>query len=474
MSSTPFDQSPDWVNDAVFYQIFPERFANGDGSINPPDVESWNATPTRDNFLGGDFKGMIENLDHIVDLGANAIYLTPIFQADTNHRYDATDYFSIDGRLGGLSAFREFLHAAHERGLKVVLDAVFNHCGEGHWAFRDVVEKESHSRYVNWFSVEGFPVQSHPEPNYRTCSGCYYLPKWNAYNPEVKSYLFAVAEHWLKEGIDGWRLDVPYFINHTFWREFRQVVRSVSPDAYIVAEEWRDPVEWLDGTLADGTMNYTLRDQILAFTADQSLSAQDVAAAMNALNERIPSGHHSAMLNLLGSHDTERVLTRHGGDSTSTGLAYALMFAAGGAPMIYYGDEVGMVGDNDPGCRAGMVWARSQWNTKLLELIKNWTKFRARRRELRRGQEQWHAITSETLAVTRWLADSCTMVLVNRGNTPTTLDRSTVTALSPQGSPKDLAQWTIEHELGMTQENSDSSITVAPNSCLVLTGEARR
>ena len=413
--------APDWLADAVFYQIFPERFANGDPSLDPPDVMPWDSEPTRDNFLGGDLQGIVDHLDHIASLGANALYLTPIFEARTNHRYDAVDYFTVDHRLGDLDAFRRLLDACHSRGIRVVLDAVLNHCGEGHWAFQDVIDHEADSRYVNWFSVEGFPVTTHPEPNYRTCSGCWYLPKWNAYNPEVREHHFEVARYWIEQGIDGWRLDVPYFINRTFWRDFREVVKPLGEDLYIVAEEWRDPEEWLRGDLADGTMNYTLRDLVLGFTADRSLDAFALAEGLNRLRERIPAGYHHGMLNLLGSHDTERVLTRHGGDPEAALLAYTLLFAAEGAPMLYYGNEVGMTGENDPGCRAGMVWEESRWSAALLVRLRELAARRAATAALRRGTQQVRAIDPDTVLLMRTHGDAATAAIVHRG-TGITLD----------------------------------------------------
>lgn len=409
--------TPDWLADAIFYQIFPERFANGDPALDPPGVELWGAEPTRENFFGGDLAGITERLDHVVSIGANAIYLTPIFEADTNHRYDAKDYFAIDHRLGDLDAFRRFLDAAHQRGIRVVLDAVFNHCGNGHAAFQDVVEKEAASEYVNWFSIEGFPVTAHPVPNYRTCSGCYYLPKWNAYNPEVRAHHYAVARYWIEQGIDGWRLDVPYFINHTFWRGFRDVVKGLGEDLYIVAEEWRDPEQWLQGDLADGTMNYTLRDLVLGFTADRSIDAPAFATGMNTLRDRIPHGFHTGMLNLLGSHDTERVLTRHGEDQRAALRAYGLLFAAEGAPMLYYGDEVGLTGDNDPGCRGTMPWSESDWSHELLNRLRSLSQARAETPALRRGTQEVRALGDDTVLVIRQAEDCETaVVIVHRGD----------------------------------------------------------
>ncbi|MDF1478706.1 glycoside hydrolase family 13 protein [Leifsonia sp. H3M29-4] len=415
--------TPDWLADAVFYQIFPERFANGDPALDPPGVEPWGAEPTRDNFFGGDLAGITGHLDHIVSLGANAIYLTPIFEADTNHRYDAKDYFAIDHRLGDLDAFKAFLDAAHSRGIRVVLDAVLNHCGDGHWAFRDVVEKEAASEYVNWFSVESFPVQPHPEPNYRTCSGCYYLPKWNAYNPEVREHHYKVARYWIEQGVDGWRLDVPYFINDNFWRGFRDVVKGIDENLYIVAEEWRAPEHWLQGDLADGTMNYTLRDLVLGFVADRAIDAQQFAEGMNELTARVPEAARPAMLNLLGSHDTERLVTRLGGDLDAVKLCYALLLMAQGAPMIYYGDEVGLTGDNDPGCRGTMPWDQADWNHDLLTHLRELVALRAEHPSLRRGAQHVASLGDDVAIMTRTAADGEAVTLVvNRSAEPVMLD----------------------------------------------------
>jgi len=407
--------APDWLADATFYQIFPDRFANGDPTLDPPDVVPWDCAPTRENFFGGDLQGIVDHLDHLTSLGVNALYLTPIFEAGTNHRYDAKDYFTIDHRLGDLEAFRRLLDAAHARGIRVVLDAVLNHSGDGHWAFRDVVENEERSPYVNWYSVEGFPVVSHPEPNYRTCSGCYYLPKWNAYNPEVREHHHRVARYWVEQGIDGWRLDVPYFLNHTFWRGFHDVVKRMDEDLYIVAEEWREPEQWLQGDIADGTMNYTLRDLVLGFTADRTVDAYALADGMNRLRDRIPDGYHHGMLNLLGSHDTERVLTRHRGDEESTLLAHTLLFAAQGAPMLYYGDEVGMTGENDPGCRGAMPWDPARWSARLLGSVRALAAARAADAPLRRGVQDVRAVDDDTVLVSRTLGTARTVAVVHRG-----------------------------------------------------------
>src|ERR1700755_2176452 len=191
------EQVPAWVRAAVFYQIFPERFANAAPANDPPGALPWGGEPSRENFFGGDLQGIIDHLDHVRDLGATALYLTPVFAADTNHRYDCVDYERIDPHLGALDACRRLAAAAHERGLRIVLDAVFNHCGMGHWAFQDVVARGADSPYVNWFYVEDLPVVVDAAAfNYATCGGAYYLPKWNVHNPEVRAHLFEVTREW--------------------------------------------------------------------------------------------------------------------------------------------------------------------------------------------------------------------------------------------------------------------------------------
>ena len=203
---------PDWVNDAIFYQIFPDRFRNGDPSNDPPGVEPWGAEPTRENFFGGDLAGVTEGLPYIKELGCNALYLNPIFQAGTNHRYDTDDYFEIDPALGDDADFDRLITRAHELGVRVVLDGVFNHCGVGFAPFSDVVVNGLDSRYRGWFDVYDFPVRVGEPANYATCGGAHYLPRLNTREPEVEAFIHEVALHWLSRGIDGWRLDVPYEI----------------------------------------------------------------------------------------------------------------------------------------------------------------------------------------------------------------------------------------------------------------------
>ena len=413
---------PDWVRDAFFYQIFPERFDNADPSTDPADVEPWGQPPTRDNFFGGDLPGITRRLGHLKDLGANAIYLTPVFAAATNHRYDAIDYNRIDPLLGGDAAFEAFLGNAHAADIRVVLDAVFHHCGDQHPYFRDVVQRGADSPYVNWFSVAGFPVTSTPEPNYLTCSGCHYLPKLNVHNPEVREYLFNAASKWMNSGIDGWRLDVPYMLeNPHFWSQFQTLVKQHDPDLYVVAEVWEKATEWVDGTTSDGAMNYRLRDAILNFVSEWRGGGETFAADLEAIDTEIPAQAKGLMLNLLGSHDTERVLTHCGGDVDAAKLAYALMFTAEGAPMIYYGDEIGLTGFNDPDCRGCMPWDESGWNHDLRSWIQTLARIRRDHVALRRGSEATIQASESTIVRARVHESEEILVLANRGRVPATV-----------------------------------------------------
>jgi cyclomaltodextrinase len=357
-------QAPDWVQDAIFYQVFPDRFSNGDPRNDPPGTQPWGSPPTKDNFLGGDLQGIQDRLPYLQDLGVNALYLTPIFQARSNHKYDTCDYLRIDPAFGDEGLLCQLVEDAHQRGIRVILDAVLNHCGDCFWAFEDVRLHGSASPYANWFYPQSFPLTQDPL-NYQTCGGEAYLPKLNLENPEVRKFLLQVGRHWIDTcGIDGWRLDVPWKAPMDFWREFRTAVKSANPQAYIVAETWRDTAHWLQGDTCDGTMNYPLRDYILDYCVRDTMDAEDFDYFTHRL--RIQNGDANRyQLNLLGSHDTPRLLTLCGRDVQRAVLAVTAQFTLPGVPMIYYGDEVGLEGDNDPDCRRTMPWDPTQWNTQL-------------------------------------------------------------------------------------------------------------
>ncbi len=403
---------PGWVQGSVFYQIFPERFSNGDSTNDPPGTLAWGGPPATDSFFGGDLQGILDRLPYLEGLGVNALYLTPVFKARSNHKYDTSDYLQVDPAFGDMALLRRLVSAAHQVGMRVVLDAVFNHCGDSFWAFEDLVSRGPDSPYKEWFFPRAFPVRQE-NPNYQTCGGAGFLPKLNVDHPEVRKYLLEVATYWIEQaGIDGWRLDVPWKAPLDFWRQFRTAVRRANPEAYIVAEAWRDPAPWLAGDTCDGIMNYPLRDYILDFCARDTMDAEDFSYFCGRLFEEYGEFAMS-QLNLLGSHDTARLLTVCCGDVERARLAMVAQFTLPGVPMVYYGDEVGMEGGNDPDCRRCMEWDPARWNSRLYDTIRRLIRCRRDHPALQSGRFEPLLAFNGLYAFRRLLAEDEVVVVIN-------------------------------------------------------------
>ncbi len=404
--------TPQWVKDAIFYQIFPERFANGDKRNDPPNTVPWDSKPTRDNFFGGDIQGIIEKLPYLEELGINAIYLNPVFKAETNHKYDTCDYFAIDPSLGSQESIAVLVKEAHKRNIRVIFDAVFNHCGEGFWAFQDIKTNGSNSKYNDWFFINSHPIISDP-PNYQTCGDTSYLPKLNTTNPEVEKHLLDAATYWIKQtDIDGWRLDVPWKTHLEFWRKFRSAVKRIKPEAYIVGEVWRGPEDWLNGNTCDGVMNYPLREYILDYCVRDHMDAEDFDYELGRLRN-IHGDTAPYQLNLLGSHDTPRIRTLCNQDSKRLILALVFQFTYIGAPMVYYGDEIGLTGENDPDCRKTMPWTSSKWDQNLLRTHKTLISIRNKFEVLRHGNFESLFIFNSIFAYRRYLDEQEIIIILN-------------------------------------------------------------
>jgi neopullulanase len=417
-TSDPFT-TPEWVKDAVFYQIFPERFANGDQRTDPENVQPWGTPPTPSNFMGGDLAGITERLDYLAELGITALYLNPIFHASSNHKYNTYDYFAIDPHFGDLAAFHRLIEQAHARDMRVILDGVFNHCGRGFFAFHNLLESGEASPYRHWFHVERFPLHPYNESkpaNYYSWWNIRSLPKFNTDHPPTRRYLLDIARYWIEQGADGWRLDVPNEIaDHAFWREFRQVVKQANPQAYIVGEIWLDATPWLDGTQFDAVMNYLLRDLCRDFLAYETLSVEEFASGIEELLGRYPPAATAAQFNLLGSHDTARFRTECNGDADKLALATFFMLTMPGAPSIYYGDEIGMQGGDDPECRACFPWERSAWDLALHSQVQRSIALRHQHPALRRGDFQTVLAQNDSpvYAFARWNDDERLIVALN-------------------------------------------------------------
>ncbi|KQL50748.1 cyclomaltodextrinase [Heyndrickxia shackletonii] len=366
-------RAPEWVKDTVWYQIFPERFANGNPSINPKNTLPWGSTePLRDNFFGGDFEGIIQHIDHLVDLGVTGIYFTPIFKAFSNHKYDTIDYMEIDPQFGDKKTFKRLVDICHQHGIRVMLDAVFNHSGFYFGPFQDVLENQEKSKYKDWFHLREFPVKTTPVPNYDTFAFTEQMPKLNTENEEVKKYLLDVAKYWIEEfDIDGWRLDVANEVDHAFWREFRKTVKSIKPDAYILGEIWHDSMPWLQGDQFDAVMNYPFTQGALDFFAKGKISAEEFKNVITNVLHSYPKNVNEVAFNLLGSHDTPRILTLADGNKDRIKLLLLFQLSFIGTPCIYYGDEIGMTGGQDPGCRKCMIWDQEKQDQELFTFVKH-------------------------------------------------------------------------------------------------------
>ena len=353
-----------WTDTTVMYQIFPERFANGMGE-KPYITAPWDATPTPRMYLGGDLPGVTQHLDYLSDLGVNCLYFTPIHPSPTNHKYSIVDYYDVDAGFGGQAAFRELVQAAHARGMRVLLDGVFNHCSEHHPFFEDVKRCGKASPYYDFFLIDGdFP--SREKGNYRTFGFSSDMPKLNTGIPAVIDYFCGVGAWWIREfGIDGWRLDVMDEISDDFLRAFRKAVKAANPDALILGEAWHDPRAWLAGDELDGVMNYGLTKALIDYLVDGALTARQAASRLTRLFFRTTSISARMMMNLLDSHDTDRFLTLLRGDRQRLKLALCLLFFFPGMPCVYYGDEISMTGGYDPDCRKGFIWDETAWDAEL-------------------------------------------------------------------------------------------------------------
>jgi glycosidase len=298
-------------------------------------------------------------LDWIEKLGCNALYLCPIFAASANHRYHTTNYFEIDPLLGSMADFDNLLLELHRRGMRLVLDGVFNHCGRGFFAFNSILESGAESPYLDWFHVHKFPLNAYSgKPNYECWWNLPALPKFNTENPAVREYLLSVAEYWALRGIDGWRLDVPNEIkDDQFWREFRRRVKDINPELWICGEIWDAPDYWLQGDQFDGVMNYPLKKELFRLFRPDAIGP----FSLDRLRDLLNKPWSFQQMNLLGSHDTKRLRTEFPSEIERL-ILFALICFVPGAPCIYYGDEIGLKGGKDPECRGGF-----DWNKSLLE-----------------------------------------------------------------------------------------------------------
>ncbi len=370
-----------WVASTVWYQIFPERFRNGNPSIDPPDCLPWgHGSVTNRERYGGDLAGIIEKIEYLADLGVNGLYLTPIFAAPSAHKYDTEDYLRVDPAFGSGEDLRHLVKACHDRGMRILLDGVFNHCGRRFGPWLDVLDKGQASPYVGWFHIDSWPLFPNGrdtgdsrETGFETFAFTTNMPKLNTENPEMRDYLLSVAESYIRDfDIDGWRLDVANEIDHEFWRALRKRVKAVKADAFIVGEVWHDSMPWLRGDQFDAVMNYPYGNALVDFllARDHLSDAHSLSKRLAALDFSYPLPVIRSTFNLLDSHDTERLPHKLGGDVALARMAWFLLFLLPGSPCIYYGSEVGLTGGGDPDNRRCMIWDENRQDAGQLTFMR--------------------------------------------------------------------------------------------------------
>ena len=445
--------TPAWVKNAIFYQVFPDRFARS-GRVNTNlTFEDWDAEPTPFGFKGGDLFGLTEKFDYLQSLGINAIYLNPIFSSACNHRYHTFDYFQVDPLLGGNAAFRELLDEAHARNIRVVIDGVFNHASRGFWQFHHVLENGAASPYFDWFHFDeerlygrkpflpypSLEAQADLQAGKGSLESIGYsawwnlpaLPKFNTDTPAVREFLWNVATHWIEFGIDGWRLDVPQEIDDDeFWQEFRRRVKSINPEAYIVGEIWGEAKRWLKGDQYDAVMNYLVTAACLGFFGGDNLDleetrkpdsfrdvcpigAEEFADEIDRILNLYPEEIVAAQLNLLDSHDMPRFLTCVQNDVSAFRLAWLFVCCLPGAPCLYYGDEVGLDGGHDPACRKGFRWDEAKQDRGLFDFVARCNHIRHATPALRLGSYRRLVAEGTTFAAAKTTPDQSVVLVFN-------------------------------------------------------------
>ena len=452
---------PDWVYGGVMYQIFPERFRNGNDEITPENAIPWESTPTRLDFHGGDLHGVTEKIDYIKDLGVNIIYLNPIFLSSSTHKYDAWDHFKVDDTFGGDEALKDLINEAHSRNMKVVLDCSLNHVHPRHFAFQDIVEKGEKSEYKEWFTVFDYPVRflHRPhlyantykvgwdgnseeyktylektfketkvpvevvdddgpiiEPTFKAWWGVPDMPKINFKNDGARQWALDVTEHWIKNfDIDGWRMDVAKELDFSFWKDFRDVAYSAKKDILLISEIFGDTSQWLQGERFDGTMNYSFRETMTDYFATKRIDNKEFANSLANLYSMYSFEALSSCQNLLSSHDVKRFLNRCGANTDGMFGAVFLQATFPGIAGIYYGDEIGLGGADDPQNREPFPWeSEDKWNKDLLKFTSELMSIKTSQPILRYGNFEMVTYDDNYVIFRRVLNDESLLCIVNR------------------------------------------------------------
>lgn len=450
---------PEWARGAVIYQVFPDRFGRSGPGVSINELDPWGSEPRPRGFQGGNLRGITERLGYLQDLGVDLLYMNPVFSSPSNHRYDASDYYTVDPMLGDNDDLASLVEEAHRRGIKVMLDASFNHVHPHFFAFADVIEKGPDSDYWGWFAVHEWPMRLRyrpdqisakgdlaewarvwedetglaleevtgpgraVEPTYEAWYGVASMPRVDLANSEARAYMLDVAAFWVREyGIDGWRMDVTRYVDLDFWNHLRRAVRKVRPDVFLLSEVMGDASPWLQGDRFDATMNYTFRDLALRFFGRDEIDGQGLIDGVSRMWAQYAWPVTLANQNLLGSHDTPRLLTECGGEMWRARLATVFQMTYPGSPGIYYGDEVGLEGGDDPGSRGAFPDAALPPDHEIHDAIKELAALRRSEPALTKGE--WRPLTADgrLVAFERNLEERRLVVAINAGDGEAAVD----------------------------------------------------
>lgn len=410
------------MNGEIVYQIFPDRFNKSQKNKDRKGLKEWGSEVDGKCFMGGDLQGIIDKIDYISGLGIEAIYLNPIFESPSNHKYDTIDYYKIDDSFGNLQDFKNLIEVCHKNNIKLIIDGVFNHTNPGFFAFKDILENGEKSIYKDWYTIFNYPVEVSAQPNYRSFCGVSDMPQLNGANKDVQKYITGVVKYWESFGIDGLRLDVPYFINDKMLEEIRKC-----SNLYIVGEIWGLGKKFVPKYF-DGVMNYSFRDLIKRAVVNRAVEASIFIDEWHYIEETYGENIHCCF-NMSGSHDTERIYNYCNGDIEKEKMFYAFLFLFPGMPLIYYGDEIGMKGENDPYCRRTMEWDSSKWNKDIYEYIKDLIQLRKSNEALQKGNIKFTEYKGCMFAFERTYEDKKAKVYINFGRDPETIDGITLEGL---------------------------------------------
>ena len=397
-------QGEDWLKKSICYQIFPDRFYRDEEAqvVLEKDLTPWGQSPKRRSYFGGNIQGITKKIPYLKDLGITLLYLTPIFSSTTNHKYNTKDYYRIDEAFGTLEETKELVNLLHDVGIRVVFDGVFNHTGHDFFAFEDLLLNQEASRYRNWYYIDSYPVSVEKMNYYTFANFIANMPKLNLENREARNYFLDVARYWIEEvDIDGYRLDVCDELSHGFLGDLKKVVTKTKKDAVLIGEIQHESEAFLDGRELDSIMNYPFRDAMVDFFAKGNLSSADLMAILVQNQVIYREEITLQLLNLLDSHDTPRFLTESRRNKQRLILATAFQMLYIGVPYLYYGDEVGLNGGDDPLCRSTMVWEEEKQDQELLDFFKRMIKIRKDYDVLTFGDFQARELKEKAFSFTR-------------------------------------------------------------------------